>query len=79
MRESNIPIFINDITRDFFVWVALVLCTALLILAVMIPGLAMVLKLTRPDFFGWLVIFGMSLVPLIIIQAVKVFAAHKRR
>ncbi len=79
MRESDIPIFVNDITRNLFVWGALALCTVLLIIAVMVPDLAMVLKLSRPDFFGWLVIFGMSLVPLIIIQPVKVFAAHKRK
>jgi len=39
--------------------------------AVYIPSIALVLKVVPPDFIGWAIIIGMSLVPLLIGQTIK--------
>jgi Ca2+-transporting ATPase len=77
MRDPDTGIFRNEITRSPFVWGALVLCATLLMAATLIPGLAEVLKVVAPGIQGWVLIFSMSLVPLVFGQAHKIVV--KRR
>jgi Ca2+-transporting ATPase len=72
MRDRHSNLINNDVSRNPFVWGALLLCTGLLLAAVYIPGLSMVLKLNHPGFSGWSLIIGMSLVPLVIGQFLKI-------
>ena len=39
MRDAASPLLVNEITRNGYVWGALALCTALILLAVHLPGL----------------------------------------
>jgi len=64
MRSNISQVFNNEITRNVWVWAAVVLCTILILLAVYIPALASVLELEHPGRSGWLLIVIMSLVPL---------------
>jgi Ca2+-transporting ATPase len=68
MRDRGSAFFRNEITRNSFIWTALVLCAGLLLMAVYIPGLRDVLRLTDPGRSGWLIVVGMSLIPLIVGQ-----------
>lgn len=68
MRDRGSHLFINDITRNPYVWGALVLCSALLVMVVYIPLLASVLKLKDPGLQGWTLVLGMSILPYIIGQ-----------
>ena len=77
MREPGTRFLKNNITRNPFIWAALVLCAGLLLIAVYVPGLASVMKLTPPSGLGWLVVIGMSLVPWVVGQVV--LAARGRR
>ncbi|MEJ2637212.1 MAG: cation-transporting P-type ATPase [Calditrichia bacterium] len=72
MRDSDDPVFLNEITKNPYVWGAIALCRLLLLAAVYIPGLAEGLSVVRPGAAGWAVIIGMSLAPLIIIQVAKI-------
>jgi Ca2+-transporting ATPase len=65
MAEGDSKTFRNEVTRNPWAWGALVLCTALLLAAVYLPGLARVLQVQPPGAQGWLLVVGMSLVPLI--------------
>lgn len=65
MRDSGTHPFYNSITRNRWVWGALVLCTGLLFMAVYLPGLSSVLKLTDPGMDGWLVVAVASIFPYI--------------
>ena len=69
MRSKDSSLFSNDITRNGFVWAALLLCASLTLLAVFIPALAEVLHLERPDAQGWIVILSMSIIPVLAGQA----------
>ena len=60
----------NEVTRNPWVWGALVLCTALLAVPPYLPPLAHVLHLAPPTLAMWAIILGMSLAPLIVAQAV---------
>ncbi|MFW5721689.1 MAG: cation-translocating P-type ATPase [Desulfohalobiaceae bacterium] len=75
MRDFGSNPFLNDVTRNPFVWGAVVLSAGLLLLAVYLPPLAMVLDMVPPGFGEWLLILGLSLVPFGIVQTAKQFSS----
>lgn len=76
MSDHQAGFFRNEITNNPFVWGALALCAALLIAAALVPAFAQVLKVAAPGRHGWLLIFGMSLVPLFFGQVYKIAAKN---
>jgi Ca2+-transporting ATPase len=68
MRGRGSKIFRNGVTRNRFVWFALLLCVALLLGAVYLPGISTVLRISPPDGTGWLLVIGFSLAPAVIGQ-----------
>jgi len=79
MRDKNSGLFNNAIVRNPFVWGALVLCTLLLLSTVYIPVLARVLNVSNPGVGGWLLILGMSLLPLVVGQvALGIMKSRKK-
>jgi Ca2+-transporting ATPase len=77
MRHPHAGLLRNEITRNGYVWGALVLCTLLLALPPYWPPLAYVLGLTPPNAAMWAVILAMSLAPLIVIQAVTLLIGRQ--
>jgi Ca2+-transporting ATPase len=71
MREGGSRLLLNEVTRNPWIWGALVLCTGLLLTAIYAPGLAGVLGLIEPTRSEWGVILGLSLAPTAIGQLVK--------
>lgn len=71
MRDRGSGFFVNDITRNPFIWAALALCTGLLLAAVYLPGLSDVLKLAHPGIRGWTLVAVMSLIPWVVGQIVN--------
>ena len=66
------------VARNRSVWIALALCTAILLTAVYWRPLAEALHLTAPSRTGWAVILGLSLAPLVLIQLIMVIVAALR-
>lgn len=66
MRDRGSKVFANSITRNPYIWGALVLCTGLTLLTVFVPFMADVLQVANPGLSGWALIIGMSLLPLIL-------------
>jgi Ca2+-transporting ATPase len=73
MRDPGSKITSNEITRNRYVWAALIGCSILLIFTLYYPGLARVLRITDPGITGWLLVIVMSLLPLLIGQTWRVF------
>jgi Ca2+-transporting ATPase len=73
MRAPGSSIVRNAITRNRYVWGALVLCVALLLVAVYVPVLAEPLSVVPPAPSHWLLILGASFVPLLIGQVSLLF------
>ena len=70
MRGDIGRILDNEITRNPWIWLALVLCIGLVVAAVYVPVLSNVLRLADPGFEGWVLILAASVIPLIIAPAV---------
>jgi Ca2+-transporting ATPase len=68
MRRPASDLLRNEITCNPYVWAALAVCVALLLLATYVPVLAEVLQLVHPGVKGWSMIAGFSLLPLAIGQ-----------
>jgi undecaprenyl-diphosphatase len=71
MREHRSSIFKNDVVRNPYIWGALTLCSGLLLLAVYVPALASVLRLTKPNAQEWALILGSSMAPFVVGQIFK--------
>jgi Ca2+-transporting ATPase len=61
MADRGQPLLVNDVTRNPYVWGALLLCLGLIGVACYLPLLAEVLKLTPPDLRAWTLVLAMSL------------------
>jgi Ca2+-transporting ATPase len=72
MRDSFSNIISNEITKNPFVWGAILLCVVLISAAIFVPFLSTILKTAMPNTQGWIIILVMSLIPLIIGQIVKI-------
>jgi Ca2+-transporting ATPase len=71
LRGPGSGLLRNEITRNRWVWGALALCIVLLLAAVHLPPLSRVLRLEAPTPAGWLLVAGMSLVPLLLGQVLR--------
>jgi len=72
MRDQGSQLLHNEITRNRYVWGALLLCVGLIVAAVYVPGLAVVLKVANPGLSGWALILAASLFPLFAGQIIKI-------
>lgn len=77
MRSPGSQILRNEVTQNPYVWGALVLCIGLLLGAVYIPGLSDALGTTGLSWPSWGLVFGASLLPLIIGQVGKAYVEHR--
>lgn len=75
MRGPRSGIIINEVTRNPWIWAALVLCGVLLAAPPYWPPMAEVLRLIPPNGVMWGVIAGCSLAPMLLIQFVRVIAS----
>lgn len=77
MRDIGTNVVRNEITSNPYIWGALILCTLLLAATIYLPVLSDILKTTDPGLAGWLVVLGMSLLPLLVGQVFKEFGVGK--
>jgi Ca2+-transporting ATPase len=70
MRDPRSELVRNEVTRNPWLWGALVLCTVLLAAPPYLAPMAHVLHLAPPSPTGWAIIFGLSVAPLLVTQAV---------
>ncbi|HHP7234848.1 MAG TPA: cation-translocating P-type ATPase, partial [Desulfobacterales bacterium] len=77
LRSPGSRLLDNDIVRNPYIAGAIALCTVLLIAAVYLPGLSGVLKTQNPAPGGWLLILGVSLIPFLVGQGMRIAQAMK--
>ncbi|QEM03568.1 cation-transporting P-type ATPase [Mucilaginibacter rubeus] len=63
----------NEITRNKWIWIAILICSGLLLLVFALPGLRLVLGLSQLSFKLWLSATTASLLPLVVFQGYKAF------
>ncbi len=76
MRDELRRFIDNEITRNAWVWLAILLCLGLTVAAVYNPLLSGLLRLRDPGLEGWLVIVPMSLLPLLAAPLVRLVAGR---
>ncbi|WP_017296938.1 cation-translocating P-type ATPase [Nodosilinea nodulosa] len=77
MRSRNTAVLHNEITRNPYVWGALAICTLILLAAVYVPGLSDALGTTGLSWRAWGLVFGASLIPLVLGQLSRVLLEHR--
>lgn len=65
MRDNVRDIRSNEITRNPWIWIAVVVCIVAIIVVIYTPLFSNALSLSDPGIAGWLVILPMSLLPLV--------------
>jgi P-type Ca2+ transporter type 2C len=77
MSSPNSNLFVNDITKNKFIWIALFICSMLLVLVYAIPQMRLVLGLEILSAEVWLVSILAGLIPLVLFQGYKVIVGQK--
>lgn len=77
MSSVNSNLFVNDITKNKFIWIALFICCTLLILVYAVPQMRLVLGLEMLATEVWLVSILAGLIPLVLFQGYKVIRGKK--
>jgi len=68
MRSRGSSLLQNEVIQNPYIWAALAICTFILLGAVYIPGLSDALGTTGLSFRAWGLVFGASLIPLLLGQ-----------
>jgi len=73
MREANEHPFLNQVTRNKYVWQAIALCAVVLLGAYFIPGLNRLLSFQPMGMVPWLIVVATILGAIASIQLLKFF------
>jgi P-type Ca2+ transporter type 2C len=71
MASPQSKLFVNEITKNRFIWYAIIICSGLMILVYVIPQFRFVLGLSLLPRSVWLLATFASLIPVLIIQMYK--------
>jgi Ca2+-transporting ATPase len=77
MSSIRSNLFVNDITKNKFLWLALLICTLLLVLVFAIPQMRLVLGLEVVSTNVWMVSILGGLIPLVLVQGYKILVKLK--
>jgi Ca2+-transporting ATPase len=77
MSSVKSKFFVNDITKNKWVWLALLACTVLLGAVYAIPQLRTTLNLVQVPAQLWFVCVGAGFVPVIVIQIYKAISKQR--
>lgn len=79
MRDEDAHWLVNDITRNKFIWLAIVLCLFITGAAYVVPGLHQVLRLVQLPRICWLIAAVGGIIPLVVSQFFQLIAAKFRK
>ena len=71
MSSPHAKLFLNDITKNVFVWLAILICTGLMVLVYVVPHINSVLGLSDLSLDVWAMCLVASLLPLLLGQIYK--------
>ncbi len=78
MRHPQSDLLRNEVTRNPWLWGALLLCTALLAVPPYLAPMAELLQLSPPALTMWAIILALSAAPLVVTQAITLVLASLR-
>ena len=72
MSSAHSNFLVNDVTKNKFVWIALLICTILLVLVYAFPQMRLVLGLEILSAKVWMVAILAGSIPLLLVQGYKI-------
>jgi Ca2+-transporting ATPase len=78
LRSAGSGVIDNDIVKNPYIAGAIALCVALLLAAVYVPELSGILRTSLLDPQGWCLVLGMSLIPFILGQGLRIVQGGKK-
>jgi P-type Ca2+ transporter type 2C len=79
MASMQSKLLVNEITKNKFVWLALLICIAQMILVFAVPQIRLVLGLNMLSRDIWIVSITASIVPLLLVQLYKIISRAKNK
>ena len=79
MSSAHSGLLVNEVTTNKFVWLAILICTGLMLLVYEVPQIRFVLGLAVLPEKAWLVALVAALIPLLLVQLYKVIWAGRKR
>jgi Ca2+-transporting ATPase len=77
MSSNHAGIWSNEVTRNRFVWLALLLCFFLIFLVYLFPQARVALNLSRLSLNAWVVAVLASLLPLVLVQMFRLIWSRR--
>lgn len=71
--------FVNEVTRNPWIWGAVVLCVMLLVAAVYVPILSDILGTEEPGKKGWMLVLTLSFAPVVAGQGLRAIKQFRRK
>ncbi|ELR72612.1 cation-transporting ATPase [Fulvivirga imtechensis AK7] len=68
---SSVSLFKNEITKNKYIWLAFIICIAIVVMAWLTPPLREALALRPLEFTHWIIILAFSFIPNVLIQVAK--------
>lgn len=72
MSSKHSDLLRNEITKNKFVWIAVLICSSLLVLVYALPPVRLALSLEKLSVSLWSVSIGAGLIPLVFVQIYKI-------
>lgn len=79
MVSPRSPFALNEVTRNPWIWGAIVLCIGLMMAAVYVPILSKVLGTEEPGREGWMLVLTLSFAPVLVGQSARSIGLVLRR
>jgi P-type Ca2+ transporter type 2C len=79
MASAQPKLLVNEITKNKFVWFAILICVAQMILVFVVPQLRRVLGLNMLSRDMWMVAIVASLIPMLLVQLYKIIFGRREK
>ena len=79
MASAQSKLLVNEITKNKFIWLAILICAGLVAIVFAVPQMRTVLGLQVLSTYIWIVSIIAGLVPLLLVQLFKIFFRKKEK
>lgn len=79
MASAKSKLLLNEITKNKFVWLAIIICAGLILIVFAVPQMRRVLELNMLGLNVWLIAITASLIPLFLVQLYKIIFGKQRK
>lgn len=79
MASAKSKLLLNEITKNKFVWLAIIICAGLMLMVFAVPQMRRVLELNMLGLNIWLIAMTASLIPLFLVQLYKIIFGKRQK